>query len=219
MLPQRRSRSAGGHWPVLRSTLSVAAMMLSASIALAAPPYNAPKRAKQFKSAVVTAYQPCTTPNDTALFDANGGLPACNPPVRVDPSCGFGPNGRGKIDLKMTSSPGWVATGYTYILTGLDLKGLEPACEGETLELTLRVRVTTDDSGAAQSCGLGGSCTIQDIDVGETCLVVDGRCSNPLSADGIGINSGATSVELIGCAVEHGGVPAFSCGLFTEVHE
>src|SRR5262245_27503188 len=50
--------------------------------------HDEPGRGKAIRGSMVTSYLPCTNPNTVT----EGGLPqpACSPPVRSDPVCGFG---------------------------------------------------------------------------------------------------------------------------------
>ena len=67
------------------SRLLAVVLLLAAGRALAT--HDEPKRAKAIKAPLVTVYQPCTVPNTQTLGFPS--LPACSPPVRMDPVCGF----------------------------------------------------------------------------------------------------------------------------------
>jgi hypothetical protein len=122
--------------------------------------HNTPRKAKNLKAELVTSYLPCTTPNTTG-----GGLPACTPPERSNPSCGFGPVGSGKFILAVQRRPNGIRP-------KLILRGLDAGCEGKTLRLRFTTRVTYDNCG-------GASCTLEEEfgAEGTDCLVANGRCT------------------------------------------
>jgi hypothetical protein len=131
--------------------------------------HDEPQRARSFKGPLITAYQPCASPNTTTLgFPA---LPACYPAVRMDPLCGFTSqttaSGYGKAAGK--SKPNGDFAVY------VAAKGLNGGCEGQTLCGIVRVRATT------HRCSQG-PCTVMDLDFSGAsptacCTVVSGNCT------------------------------------------
>lgn len=147
--------------PILVTVLVVAAQ--------AGAFHDEPRRAKAIKAPLVTAYQPCTSPNTQTLgFPA---LPACYPAQRMDDLCGF-------------TSPSTTVSGYGKasgkskpngdFAINISAKGLNAGCEGQTLCGIVRVRATT------HRCSQG-PCTVSDLDfTGSSptacCTVVSGVC-------------------------------------------
>jgi hypothetical protein len=151
-----------------RITLGSLALGVLALAATASAFHDEPRRAKALKAPLVTAYEPCTSPNTQTLGFPP--LPACYPAQRSDELCGFAssnflsgyakasgkarPNGDFKIDITA--------------------KGLNLGCEGQTLCGIVRVRATTHRCAA-------GPCTVSDMDFASTsptacCTVVSGVC-------------------------------------------
>jgi hypothetical protein len=110
------------------------------------------------------AYEPCTAP-DTTTDDYN--FAACSAPVRSDPTCGFGPSGKGRFILR---------TSTHNIKVGFKLSGLDAGCEGSGMAVVIRWRLTSD------ACA-GTSCTV--FEGFETswygCTVTGGKCVLPAS--------------------------------------
>ena len=134
-----------------------------ASQALAVHPDPGP-RAKRIVADLVMAYEPCTTPDaatDTFNYDA------CSAPVRSDPTCGFGPDGKGT--LKIASTP-------KNLRVTFNLRGLTAGCEGSFMGVVLHWRATGDDCS-------GATCTLTDnFDPGwGACQVTGGKCVLPLA--------------------------------------
>ena len=157
-----------------RSRLLAVVLLLVAGRALAA--HDEPKRAKALKAPLVTVYQPCTAPNtQTTGFPS---LPACSPPVRMDPVCGFTDpatqqSGYGKASAKARPNGDF--------RVDITAKGLNPGCEGQTLCGTIRVRATTN------RCA-GASCTVADLDFMSNsatacCTVMGGYCAVSTTID------------------------------------
>jgi hypothetical protein len=183
---------------------------------LALATHDEPGRGRALKGALVTAYLPCTSPNTTT----EGGLPqpACSPPVRSDPICGFGAAfgqvGSGK-------AKGIVRDGD--IALSVAAAGLGNGCEGRRLCGVVRVRVTTHRCAGGMS-----PCTTADIEltnVSDTacCQVMNGRCKlntsiNTEVFDALRQGQRA-GVELLGCGLRRrdGADPpaglTFTCGL------
>lgn len=177
--------------------------------------HDEPGKGRAAKAALVTAYQACTSPNTTT-----SGLlpfPACNPPVRSDPLCGF--------DYQtVSSSSGRVKArtrNFDVDLT-MTAKGLSVGCEGLTLCGVASVRVTTD------RC-LETPCTVMDmIDILGTqptacCIVEKGMCTvrttiNNEIFDALRYGERA-GIEVLGCGLRRINGPnpptahTFSCGL------
>jgi hypothetical protein len=193
----------------------VAGVAMLTSVGVARATHDEPGKGRSVKMPLVTAYQPCTQPND---FTAGANpLPACSPPVRNDINCGFQlpdqMHGAGKasaisqtngdIELKITA------------------KGL--LCEGYQLCGTLSFRATTD------RCQNGPACTVVDIidwtaPLGGTgcCVVSGGMCRIKTTVNAIRfdtINQGdRAGVELMGCGLKRmtgpqpPSAPSFRCG-------
>ena len=118
-----------------------------------------PRKAKRFSADLVTAYEPCTAPNAAA---GESGQPACVPPVRSDPGCGFGSKGSGRIKLAVTGSE---------LAVSAKIRGLDPGCEGAFLTVGITFQATSDDCA-------GSACTLEPIRPGYSgCQVRNGRCS------------------------------------------
>jgi hypothetical protein len=159
--------------------------------------HDEPERAKSFKAALVTAYQPCTAPNtQTTGFPA---LPACYPAVRVDPLCGFTSQsvttGFGKASGK--SKPNGDFAIY------VTAKGLNGGCEGQTLCGIVRVRATTHRCAP-------GPCTVADLDFSGAsptacCTVASGNCTVSTT-----INSEVLGTLIVG---DRTGIEVFGFGL------
>lgn len=147
----------------LRCVLSVIALAASAGAY-----HDEPRRAKALKAPLVTAYQPCTSPNTQTLgFPA---LPACHPAVRMDSLCGFTSqstlSGYGKAAAKSKPNGDFAVS--------ISAKGLSAGCEGQTLCGVVRVRATTHRCAE-------GPCTVADLDFTSTsptacCTVLSGVC-------------------------------------------
>ena len=121
-----------------------------------------PLKAKAMKGELVTAYEPCTAPNTfnpSSIFTL-----ACTPPVRSNPTCGFGPNGKGKYSIKLFGSDLKV----TASLTGL--AGCLPNGSFHDLALAANFRITT--TACAADCTTANAAVF----VGG-CELVDGKCT------------------------------------------
>ncbi len=177
--------------------------------------HDEPGRGKALKGSLVTAYEACTNPNTMT----GGGLPqpACSPPERSDPICGFGAQfgqtGMGK-------AKGVVRNGD--IEFSMTASGLGNGCEGRTLCGVVWVRITTD------RCANGMSpCTTSDIELTNLsdtacCQVFNGNCKlntslNTEVFDAIRPGERA-GIELLGCGLRRrdGANPptglTFACG-------
>jgi hypothetical protein len=129
--------------------------------------HSQPDRAEVLAGRLVTAYERCTAPN--AMTD--GSVPACVPPVRSDPLCGFGERGRGKFKVKVhRASP----TTGEFITFKAVITGLDPQCQGEELSFDVQVSRST-----GHNCQ-GAACTVVDFPAAATmatCIVdARGRC-------------------------------------------
>jgi hypothetical protein len=131
-------------------------------LALATPAiaiHPEPRKAKHFRVDLVTAYEPCIEPNTVA---EESGRPACSPPIRSDPGCGFGPKGRGSVKLAIASSK---------LALSLNMRGLEAGCEDAFLNVGFTVQATSHDCA-------GSACTVELIRPGYSgCQVRHGRCA------------------------------------------
>lgn len=166
---------------------------------------GAPIRARRMLMHVTTAYDACTVTDTTS--DSTGGA-ACLAPVQSDAFCKFDTRGRGK--LKLTSRPDnvrWLTS----------LKGIDGACEGETLEILVSLRITSDDCG-------GQACTLPDLidTVVGQCVIQNNTCisSGTLNAaiSNIIVENKETFIKILGCGLRRSTGPnlptaTFACGL------
>ncbi len=188
------------------------AVGLLTNVALAA--HNEPKAASGASNRLVTAYEPCLAPNDSTA----GGLlifPACNPPVRSDALCSFGPRGAGSLQTGLAKGPD--------LKIVAKLTGLTAGCEGHTMALVSSVRITTDN------CVLPGPCTATDLPPLPfgTCVVSGGKCSirttvNKAFGAPIIVGGDRVGIEFLQCGMQRQTGPplvtpgtslSFSCGL------
>jgi len=175
-------------------------LILTATLVVAAAPARAhffPKSAASVKASLVQSYVPCTSPDTT---DGKG-LGACTGQLESDPSCVFGSKGTGTLQANIKK---------TDIKVKAVLKGLDPACEGQTLAPTFLVRTTSD------SCPTD-HCTAVDTEVaGGTCTVTAGKCSVSTIVPS-GYPEGAGSeMSILACTVKHGSAVAFDCGIMVK---
>jgi hypothetical protein len=152
--------SGGGRSMKMKTmAIAVAGTMLALSSPATATHPDPGSKAKKIVADLVMAYEPCTAPDTvTDEFD----FPACATPVRSDPGCGFGPNGKGK--LRITVLP------RSFRVT-FNLQGLDAGCEGSIMGVVLRWRATGDDCS-------GAPCTLTDaFNPGfAACTVTGGKC-------------------------------------------
>lgn len=124
-----------------------------------------PTKANKFQSTLVTAYAPCTVPNDTTA----GSLPllACAPAVPGDDVCTIDAGGGGKVQAKADAA-GDVAL-------KAKIKGIAN-CEGDKLKAYAGIRVTTNNCTSANP----GGCTTQDqlfpVTAAGDCTIDGGKC-------------------------------------------
>ena len=107
--------------------------------ALASGSHDEPKRAKSVKAALITAYEPCTLPN-TVTQGSSLTIPACSPPARSDPECGF----QGAFFTAGYAKASGVTTPIGDFRLSYVAKNLNPGCEGRKSCAVAEVRVTTD---------------------------------------------------------------------------
>jgi hypothetical protein len=183
---------------ILTFTMTAALGLLVASQAMAL--HNQPDKGKNFKVNLMTAYEPCTSP-DTVTDDA---VPACSTLQRSDPTCGF-VGGQGKVQLKSLTVGNQA---YRIKMNGLDV-----ACSGQTLNFFISYRKT------GHLCNGGiTSCTTQDVLAHALggCVVDDrGKCklSGAQFLPG-GANIG--QIEILEVYVERTGLRSFNTGLIIQ---
>jgi hypothetical protein len=180
--------------------------------------HDEPPRGRAFVGGVVTAYEPCTSPNTKT--QGISPVSACSPPRRSDPVCGFGtlPGSPGKGKLKAD-----VRRGEIELKTSLS--GLTFGCEGERLCGVVTVRVTTHRCNT-QPCTTVNVELVNE-DPSACCTVSGGRChfkaANP-SEDWDALQDGdRAGVELLGCGLRRvtgpnqpsAGRLTFACGLLS----
>lgn len=180
--------------------------------------HDEPPRARAFAGGLVTAYEPCTAPNTQTQGIAP--VPACSPPERSDPLCGFGnvanSPGKGKVRAEIRGGE---------VSMSASLLGLTSGCEGQRLCGVIVLRVTTHRCNAQP-------CTTSDIELineqpEACCTVSGGRChfkaANP-SEDWDALQDGdRAGAEVLGCGLRRvtgadqppaGGL-TFACGLLS----
>src|SRR5262245_60780303 len=145
---------------IVWNPIAILAGLLIATQAAATP--LLPPKAKAAKGEFVTAYIQCLA-NSTST---NGPFAtvACAPALVENPGCGFGPRGRGRWSMTVRG---------TDVQAKATITGLDAGCEGETLDLRIGLRITTDDAPS-------GDVTAKDRDlfpvtVG-SCTVTAGTC-------------------------------------------
>ncbi|MGH7893729.1 MAG: hypothetical protein ACREQL_03625 [Candidatus Binatia bacterium] len=158
--------------------------------------HDEPGRGKAIKGSLVTAYEKCTAPN--SLTEGGFAVPACAPPVRSDPVCGFGALdgmvGAGKA--KGVVHDGDVE--LTAVLSGLGL-----GCDGWRLCGVVSVRVTTDRCGATPCTTI--DLTLTNESATGCCTVSQGNCrlrttvnTEVFGAIRMGERAG---IQLLGCGL------------------
>lgn len=187
------------HRTLTSAALAAVVGLLAASPALAV--HNQPFKGKNFKVNLMTAYNPCTTPNTTT----DDGVPACSTLDRSDPVCGFD-GGQGKVQIKSLTVGNQA---FRIKLNGLN----ETFCSGQTLNFFISYRKT------GHLCNGGiTSCTTQDVLAHALggCVVDDrGKCklSGAQFLPG-GANIG--QIEILEVYVERTGLRSFNTGLIIQ---
>ncbi|HXJ35965.1 MAG TPA: hypothetical protein VMS22_18185 [Candidatus Eisenbacteria bacterium] len=179
-----------------RTTIVVVATLILAATSVRA--HEFPTVAKQLKSSLVQNYAQCTAPTTMT----SGGKPACGgEPDPVDTQCTFASKSQGTLTATISK---------TSIKLKAALKGLSPACNGETLTAALGVRTTTDDCP-------DGHCTVVDDEItGGTCTVAKGKCALAATIP-TGYSAGAGSEMTVRtCGIRHGMLDAFTCGVMVR---
>jgi hypothetical protein len=162
-------------------------------------------RAKRKIVAITTAYEPCTAPDTTNDSTAR---PACTAPLAADPVCRLGVNGRGKVVLRGIPDD-------VKFLARMD--AIDPACNGETLQVRMSFRVTSNDCS-------GQTCTMTDFvdQIMGTCEVSAGTCRLETTLNGavpdLITPTNQTHIELQGCDLKRITGPSlptrtFACGI------
>jgi hypothetical protein len=193
-------------------------ILLAVKAGFAFEAHDEPPRARAFSGGLITAYEPCTAPN--TLTQGTSAVPACSPPERSDPVCGFGnvvdSPGKGKVRAEIRQGEVSMSTSAL---------GLTSGCEGHRLCGVVVLRVTTSRCNAQP-------CTTQDIELVNTdpdscCTVSGGRChfkaANP-SKDWDALQDGdRAGAEMLGCGLRRVTGPSqpppggltFACGLLS----
>jgi hypothetical protein len=189
--------------PTMRSALvPLLASVLLLLPVMAAAHHDEAYRATNFKTSVVKAYQPCTSPNTTT----SNGFPACVPAVESVETCDFGEFGSGKAYARVLLGP------VHDVELNVRLKRLAANCEGHVLVGVASVRGTTDDC-AGEACTFAD---IADFPIG-SCTVTDGQCVMKGTVNGTLpgtlLTGRVTGLEILGCGVLDGTARVFSCGL------
>jgi len=198
----------------LCAAIGVLGIAFGGSIDSARATHDEPGRGRAIRGSLVTSYKPCTSPNTMT----EGGLPqpACAPPERSDPVCGFGAL-EGMVG--MAKAKGVVHDGDIQLSVVASHLGL--GCEGRKLCGSVTVRVTTHRCAE-------GPCTTADIEltnVSDTacCTVFNGNCKlkttiNTEVFDALRLGQRA-GIELLGCGLRRKDGPTpptgltFACGM------
>lgn len=123
---------------------------------------NVPKKAGKYQATLVQGVAVCTASNTTAPGILAS--PACSPVVPSDAGCVFEDNvGGGQVKSKAKDD----------VAVQAKLKGIDAACEGESLCAVASITSSYDSCANTQTCrttsvdlALGASC----------CTVTDGKC-------------------------------------------
>jgi len=184
--------------------------------ALASGSHDEPKRAKSVKAALITAYEPCTLPN-TVTQGSSLTIPACSPPARSDPECGF----QGAFFTAGYAKASGVTTPIGDFRLSYVAKNLNPGCEGRKSCAVAEVRVTTDQC-QMKPCTFDLPQWFVDSVTG-CCIVAGGQCrvSTSINSEMLGtlIPGGKTGIEILGCGLKRLDGPnppsglTFSCGV------
>ena len=184
--------------------------------ALASGSHDEPKRAKSVKAALITAYEPCTLPN-TVTQGSSLTIPACSPPARSDPECGF----QGPFFTAGYAKASGVTTPIGDFRLSYVAKNLNPGCEGRKLCAVAEVRVTTDQC-QMKPCTFDLPQWFVDSVTG-CCIVAGGQCrvSTSINSEMLGTLTpgGKTGIEILGCGLKRLDGPnppsglTFSCGV------
>jgi len=160
---------------------------------------NEPAKAGKYQSTLVTAYKPCTAPNDTT----NGALPlpACHPAVPDDLVCSFN-GGSGKAAAKVDPA-GDVAL-------KIQLKGVDGSCDGDVLRGVAGIRVTTNQCTSADPNGCTVSNALEsNFPVTNTgsCTLDGGKCKIKTSINtelgaGTVSNGHQTNISILGVGLQ-----------------
>lgn len=177
------------------TTLALITLVASAFSARPAAAHEFPAKAKQIKSALVQNYDACVAPDAATI---GGGLPACEELDPIDTLCTFPGAGDGSLSAKISG---------TGIAVKAKLKGLSPACDGQSLSVAFDVRVTTDDCP-------GGHCVVTDQTVtGGSCTVAGGRCTISSTIPTAYPAGAGSEFTILSCGVNRGLLASFSCGI------
>jgi hypothetical protein len=156
-----------------------------------------PKSAKKTRFDLVNSYFRCDTPNTATLSNGTG---ACTPAVLWDAfGCALSPEGSGKLTVQKIGS---ATDGTQDLKLTAVVKGLTANCEGQSLEIVLSYRLTTDDCPE-------GSCTTFDVEdafAGTWCTVTNGHCK-------INTTLRTSNPSLIALSNENAGIEIHGCGL------
>ena len=189
-----------------RGQLAVGALVLATGLGVGGNDAVAELiRAKRFLVSVTTAYEPCTAPDTTTDSTST---PACSAPLAADPVCRLGITGRGKVVLRAIPDD-------VKFLARID--AIDPACNGETLQVRMSFRVTSNDCS-------GQTCTLVDFadQLIGTCEVSSGMCKLQTTLNAalpnLVIPTNETHIELLGCDFKRTTGPSlpsrtFSCGI------
>jgi hypothetical protein len=182
------------HRTLTSAALAAVVGLLAASPALAV--HNQPFKGKNFKVNLMTAYNPCTTPNTTT----DDGVPACSTLDRSDPVCGFD-GGQGKVQIKSLTVGNQA---FRIKLNGLN----ETFCSGQTLNFFISYRKT------GHLCA-GTACTTEDVVAHPlgSCSVSDNGVCKANGALFLPGGADVGQIEILEVWAERLGLRSFNTGL------
>ncbi len=201
---------------IVAGALAIALLVCPLLARRAGAQHDEPKRAKSVKAALITAYDPCTSPNTTTQGSTIA-IPACSPPVRSDSECGF----QGPFFKSGYAKASGVTTPVGDFRLSFVAKNLNPGCEGRKLCALAAVRVTTDRC-ELKPCTFDLPQWYVDSVTG-CCVVAGGECrvSTSINSEMLGtlLQGEKTGIEILGCGLKRIDGPntpsglTFSCGV------
>lgn len=176
-----------------------------------------PLKAKPVTFPLVNAVKKCTSTNTVTQSD-NPRL-ACLYEAPAAGTCQLTEMGSGSLTVTKTGS---AAKGTQDFVVKLKVKGLNEACEGQSIYANLDFRVSMDYCGGAETCVLpdfvGGLLAIDP----QGCVVAGGKCSysvnlNAIDPDVFPRNKNVV-LQVLGCGVNTLNSPnkPIACGLFIK---
>jgi hypothetical protein len=180
-----------------------------------------PAKAKKTTFALVNGLPQCTSPDTQTITPIL--FPACSHPAPQDGLCQLTDSGSGRLAVSQTGSQ---KNQNQDIKVKVQLKGLNPSCEGKTLVPVLSFRISMDMCADSPTCILPDFVNQKLIDgstSGSGCVVRDGKCTFGLTlnaaAPEVFLRNNASVVQILGCGAtssddNSGGSPPIACGTF-----